>query len=199
MPSSERLGSPSAGADPAGDCPALDRLVDTLKTEFAANPCGPGAQKLLERYAAEHDDWRAFARWSEERYTRNLIARTDAFELLLLCWGAGQESPIHNHEDQNCWMGVLDGEIEEVRFAFPPSDGGAPVELSSQICRPGEVAFIRDELGLHLVRGAHGRAGVSLHLYAAPYDACNVYCPETGRVDRVALAYHSVRGELPAG
>ena len=180
------------------DCPALDALVEALRREFGRNPNGPGAARLLSDYAAQHDDWRALARWSEARYTRNLIALADEFELLLLCWGAGQESPIHNHEGQNCWMGVLDGRIEEIQYAFP-EDGAGPgplAELGSQVCAPGEVAFIRDEIGLHLVRGHAGRAGVSLHLYAAPYNACNVFCPETGTVERVQLAYHSVRGEL---
>jgi cysteine dioxygenase len=183
----------------SSDCPALDRLVEALTAEFRANANGPGAQRLLADYAASHDDWRGLARWSDARYTRNLVARDERFELLLLCWGAGQESPIHNHEDQNCWMGVLEGAIEEIRFAFPDQARVKPgplAELGSQVCRRGEVAFIRDEIGLHLVRGHRGRAGVSLHLYAAPYDACNVYCPDTGRVERTSLGYHSVRGEL---
>jgi cysteine dioxygenase len=178
-----------------GDRPALRALVGALRVEFAANPRGPGASALLGAYAASHDDWRGLVCWSEERYTRNLIARSDDFELLLLCWGPGQESPIHNHEGQNCWMGVLDGRIEEVQYAFPAS-AGPLAELGASVCDPGRVAFIHDEIGLHLVRGHAGRAAVSLHLYAAPYDACNVYCPRTGRVERIGLGYHSVRGEL---
>ncbi len=178
-------------------CPALDRLVAALGHCFEQDPRGGQAAALLAGYAEAEDDWRGLARWSEARYTRNLVARRERFELLLLCWGPGQESPIHNHEDQNCWMGVLDGEIEEVQYAFPRSGQLGPLDtLRSRVCTVGQVAFIRDEIGLHLVRGHRGQPGVSLHLYAAPYEACNVYCPETGRVERVRLGYHSVRGEL---
>jgi cysteine dioxygenase len=180
-------------------CPALDRLVSALEECFAGSPKGPGAAALLAGYAAAEDDWRRLARWSETRYTRNLVAHRADFELLLLCWGPGQESPIHNHENQNCWMGVLDGEIEEVQYAFPRPEQSGPLDaLRSRVCAVGQVAFIRDEIGLHLVRGYQGQPGVSLHLYAAPYEACNVYCPQTGRVERVRLGYHSVRGELVA-
>ncbi|MEM7310635.1 MAG: cysteine dioxygenase family protein [Planctomycetota bacterium] len=182
--------------EPAG-CTGLDALVEGLKKEFETNPRGPGAKALLSTYAAQHDDWRQFVHWSDERYTRNQIARTEAFELILLCWGEGQKSPIHNHEDRNCWMGVLEGQIEEVQYAFPTGEAGPLTELGSQVFRGGEVAFIRDEIGLHLVQ-AYAGPGVSLHLYAAPYDSCNVYCPETGRIERVHLSYHSIRGELVA-
>jgi len=183
-----------------GPCPDLDTLVSALEAEFAEHLQGQGVGALLASYAAGRADWRTCARWSTERYTRNLIARRDDFELLLLCWGPGQESPIHNHEEQSCWMAVLDGAIEEIQYAFPtPGQRGPLRTLRARVHQPGQVAFIRDEIGLHLVRGHAGRAGVSLHLYAAPYDACNVYCPETGTVERVQLAYHSIRGEPVAG
>jgi cysteine dioxygenase len=183
-----------------GPCPKLDALVSALEVELALRPRGPGVAALLESYAAGRADWPACATWSPARYTRNLIARRDDFELLLLCWGAGQESPIHNHEDQSCWMAVLEGEIEEVQYAFPaPSSRGPLSTLRARVYPPGEVAFIRDEIGLHRVRGHAGQRAVSLHVYAAPYEACNVYCPDTGKVERVRLAYHSIRGELVPG
>ena len=181
-------------------CPELDLLVGELEAAFAADPRCPSAPLSLGRYSGLGDDWRRLARWSEQRYTRNLIARRDDFELLLLCWGAGQESPVHNHENQSCWMAVLDGAIEEIQYAFPTPGHRGPLQtLRARTFQPGQVAFIRDEIGLHLVRGSEGRPAVSLHLYAAPYDACNVYCPETGKVERVRLAYHSIRGELVPG
>ena len=63
----------------------------------------------------------------------------------------------------------------------------------------GQVAFIHDDIALHLVRSAKAdRPAVSLHLYARPFDACNCYCPETGEVTRKELTNYSVRGELVA-
>lgn len=186
--------------DDSALCPELDALVSALERELSLRPRGPGVAALLESYAMGRPDWPTCATWSTARYTRNLIARRDDFELLLLCWGAGQESPIHNHEDQSCWMAVLEGEIEEVQYAFPePGKRGPLTTLRSRVYPPAEVAFIRDEIGLHLVRGHGGRPAVSLHVYAAPYEACNMYCPETGKVERVRLAYHSIRGELVPG
>ena len=181
--------------------PHLDALVEALRTDFAAEARGAGIADRLGRYAREHVDWRPWALFDEVSYTRNLVARDERFELMILCWGPGQVSPIHNHEGQDCWMAVLEGDIEEVRYPTPTQDAAGPLEPSgSQVFGRGQVAFIRDDIGLHLVRSAASdRGGVSLHLYAAPYDACNVYCPDTGRVTRRALVNHSVRGRVLAG
>ena len=55
---------------------------------------------------------------------------------------------------------------------------------------------IVDDIALHLIRPAAGQRGVSLHLYAAPYDHCNVYCPDTGEITRRKLSDYSHRGQL---
>ena len=179
--------------------PALDALVTELERAFAAgSPDGAAIAGLLREYAAREEDWRLFAFFSDEGYTRNLVHRAEEFELLILCWGPGQESPIHNHEGQDCWMGVLEGQIEELRYPTPDEVGtGPPEERGRASFGQGEVAFIRDDIGLHLVRsGQTDQPGVSLHLYAAPYDECSCYCPETGKITRKRFSNHSVRGRL---
>lgn len=179
---------------------ALDQLVRSLHEEFQGRARGARVTELLGTYARECQDWRAFALASPKHYTRNLVVREPRFELMILCWGPGQESAIHNHEGQDCWMAVLDGAIEEVRYPMPsPGESGALRVKSAQTFRPGQVAFIRDEMGLHLVRPpVGGSGGVTLHLYSSPYDACNVYCPETGQVTRKQLGHYSVRGQILA-
>jgi cysteine dioxygenase len=179
--------------------PALDRLVRALEEEFRGEPRGQRVVELLGEYAGKETDWREFALFSEAAYTRNLVERLERFELMILCWGREQESPIHNHEGQDCWMAVLAGDIEEVRFPWPSGERSPLRARGSLVYGPGQVGFIRDEIGLHLVRPAPvGSEGVTLHLYAAPYDECNCYSPETGAVTRRRLFHHSVRGRLLA-
>ncbi len=177
----------------------LDVLVRSLHDEFHGGARGGRIAELLGEYARARTDWRPFALFSDLHYTRNLVALEQRFELMILCWGPGQESPIHNHEGQDCWMAVLDGEVEEVRYPMPSEGQAGPLQPKAALrFAPGQVAFIRDEMGLHLVRPLRTSAagGVTLHLYAAPYDECNCYCPETGSVTRKKLGYHSVRGRI---
>jgi cysteine dioxygenase len=178
---------------------ALDALVRNLETEFRGPVRPARMSELLGEYARARTDWREFALFSSEHYTRNLVARAPRFELMILCWGPGQESPIHNHEGQDCWMAVLDGELEEVRYPMPAGDRAGPLTSTGTLrFGSGQVAFIRDEMGLHLVRPRGPSSGVSLHLYSEPYDECNCYCPDTGRVTRKRLRHHSARGEILA-
>jgi len=170
----------------------LDVLVDDLQREFARDARGTRVAQLLKQYAARAADWQAHALFDDGHYTRNGMARRDAFELLLLCWNGGQASPIHNHEGQHCWMAVLEGEVEEIQYALPAAGGPLSTGGTQRFAR-GQVAYIRDEIGLHLVRCGAAPRAVSLHVYARPFAACNVYCPETGLVTRRSLGYDSQR------
>jgi cysteine dioxygenase len=171
-------------------------LVGDLERELARDARGRGVAGLLGRYAGEHADWRDYALFDAAHYTRNLVERNARYELMVVCWGLGQESPIHNHAGQSCWMAVHEGELEEQHYR-PRANGAPGLELGQRrVFRPGEIAYIDDEIALHRVRPLPGGTGVSLHLYACPIDACNVYDPVSGAVVRRALAYHSVRGVL---
>jgi cysteine dioxygenase len=178
---------------------ALDAFVRSLEDEFRSHRRPARIAEVLGEYARANEDWTEFALFSQDHYTRNLVARNRDFELMILCWGAGQESPIHNHEGQDCWMAVLRGEMEEQRYEMPtPGEAGPLRAKSTYRFGKGQVAFIRDEMGLHLVRpAASSRAGgITLHVYAQPYDDCNCYCPETGLVTRKRLGHYSIRGRV---
>lgn len=178
---------------------AILALERPLLDEFGRDPKGSKIAQILSNYAREHACWRDFALFDASTYTRNLIARNEWFELLLLCWEEGQTSPIHNHAGQNCWMAVLEGEIEEEQFdcpgPFDPAQRGAlPVLRSSKRFAAPKVAFINDDIALHRVSLRTSTRGASLHVYSRPIDTCNVYDESTGSVVVRRLAYHSVRG-----
>lgn len=58
------------------------------------------------------------------RYTRNLVdAGNGKFNLMIICWGEGHGSAIHDHADSHCFMKMLQGELREIRYAWPQTDG----------------------------------------------------------------------------
>lgn len=175
--------------------PILD-LEARLEGEFQRDPKGPRVAQILGEYARTSEDWQRYALFGGPKYTRNLIARTENFELLLLCWNGGQSSPIHNHAGQNCWMTVLEGEIEEVQYSVPrPAHSGPLVPNSTRSYLPGKVTFINDDIALHLIRPMHGRRGASLHLYSRPIETCTLYDEHTGALVARRMAYDSIRGQ----
>lgn len=179
--------------------PILSLQLDLVR-EFERDVRGAHVARILGAYIAAQDDWRRYAMFTPETYTRNLVARNEHFEMLILCWSENQSSPIHNHAGQNCWMAVLEGTIEETLYSPPTGmDAGPLTARNTKQYSPGGVAFINDDIALHRVRPAGGGRGVSLHLYSKPIDVCNVYDEATGRVVQNSLVYHSVEGIVSAG
>ncbi len=42
--------------------------------------------KIIKALTIPFSEFEKYATWNKERYTRNCISRTAAFELILLCW-----------------------------------------------------------------------------------------------------------------
>jgi cysteine dioxygenase len=177
--------------------PSIQDLVRRIDAELAGRSRGSGVAGLLEQYAGEAADWERYARFLPDVYARNLVRGGDDYELIVICWQDGQRSPVHDHAGQRCWMSVLDGTIRERIFDRPAAQ--RPLALrSSRALQRGQVGYITDEVGLHEIHPEGGRA-ISLHLYAKPIRTCQVFCPDTGRIDQRRLTYHSVQGEAAVG
>lgn len=177
---------------------ALNALVSELEDVFARDPKGAAVPALLEAYARENACWRSYALFKDDCYARNLVARSGAFELLVICWKAGQVSPIHDHQGQRCWMTVLDGSMRERHFRQASPAGSGLVPGLERVFEVGSVAYISDEIALHDIGPAGGEDGVTLHLYARPIGECNIFDFESGEVTLRGLVYHSVDG-VPQG
>jgi cysteine dioxygenase len=178
--------------------PIHDLMTD-LDRDLLAGAKGAGIVPLLEAYARDHDDWRHYARHAPDRYTRNLVGRSELFELMVICWREEHVSPIHDHDGQRCWMVVLEGTMQETLFDLStPSASGTEAPLRTRSTRslePGQVCYITDDIALHEIRPLHG-PGVSLHLYANPIATCRTFDPATGRSRSRVLRYDSIEGEL---
>lgn len=139
--------------------------------------------------------------FSGEHYTRNLIHKTEHFELIALCWDIGQKSPIHNHRDQKCWMAMPYGKLQIHNFEMIRKDSSNNFcELKSS----GQVLLDREhpqnvdpEDPIHQVLNLpsfHSRA-VSLHIYSRPYETCEVYDLKEKRYQDVLLINTSEYGK----
>jgi|SRR3989344_83549 len=151
-----------------------------------------GITDIFKKFTIDADTCRAHCFWDKEHYTRNLIRRNPEYELLILCWGPGQVSPIHNHEKQDCWMYVVSGSFEEKRFDF---EKNKLRYRDSFFLEEGKFSFINDDIGLHRICNAKEKPGITLHLYSKPIDYCNVYSEEATVIERKTLKYDSIHGK----
>jgi len=140
--------------------------------------------------------------FASDHYTRNLIHKTDLFELIAICWDIGQKSAIHNHRDQNCWMAAAYGKVMVHNFRLvrkDPATGFCELESTTQfVIDPASPQEVDPTEPIHQVVNAttfNSRA-VTLHVYSRPFDTCEVYDLKEKHYQDVQLANTSEFGVL---
>jgi cysteine dioxygenase len=133
--------------------------------------------------------------WCSGRYTRNLVHRDAAFELIAICWEKDARSAIHDHADSDCAFVLQTGSItcENFRVSYPDGFDGAPCDLrhtSTRTLREGEIDMRSGHLSVHRVGACDGRA-VTLHVYAKPIETCRQF-DEDG-TSRVAYSHYDTK------
>jgi len=120
------------------------------------------------------DDLRPFIRFADDRYQRNLMHAGTAYEALVLCWKAGQRSPIHDHRGSSCAFRVITGLASETRFER--STEGLIYPLGTQVHSSGVVRASFDN-DIHQVSNLQPRGHdlVTFHIYSPPLRVCNVF------------------------
>lgn len=170
----------------------IPQLIDYLN-----NADFQGYKKVAGLLNIPLEDWAPYALFSEEKYTRNCVARTEAYELVLLCWEPGQITPVHCHNDQECWVHVVQGNFVEQRYRS--KEDNAPLSPDQELHLMTErTSYMNDGMGYHLLKNSAEGRSMSLHLYAAPIDRCRIYNEELTQFEWRELSYHSMNGELVA-
>src|SRR5271169_2880451 len=77
---------------------------------------------FLRRNPVDPDTLAPYLCWDAQHYTRNLIDKTELYELLAICWEVGMKSSIHNHQGQNCWMAAPIGRLAVQNYHLHSED-----------------------------------------------------------------------------
>lgn len=99
----------------------LPDLISALHREFETNYVNiEMVNHLMLSYKSNPKEWRKYAKFDRYTYTRNLVdAGNGKFNLLILCWGEGHSSSVHDHADSHCFMKMLKGDLREKRYQYP--------------------------------------------------------------------------------
>jgi len=179
----------------------VDRIpaaVQLRKTEnIEPGTLNDPVAQLFERSDLRQQTWQKYAIFDDTKpYTRNLISTDhETYTLLLLCWNPEQESPIHDHPCDGCWLRVLEGDIREVRY-------DQQLDRISEIdFQKGGLSYITDNVGYHKVGNPTQTPAVTLHLYAPPFESCRCWYSDKAdplKPTKGKNANHSEYGVLKA-
>ena len=103
-------------------CHTLASLLDFLKKNVVGSSHTNHDVRHVSRAVAQWyprpTEYQKYVHWNKENpkaYTRNLIFHNDNMDVILMCWPAGSQSTIHDHDESSCWVVVVEGEAHEVR------------------------------------------------------------------------------------
>ena len=149
----------------------ISQLVDALYS------CSMGIfdyQEVMESAELTPSDIAYAASWSAEGYTRNVLERNEDFELILICWEPGQETPIHDHNHQRGWVRMIDGQLTEEVFDAPEADA-KPTLKSQKTMEPPSFSYLSENVGIHRLKNTANTRSISVHLYVKPLEQATVY------------------------
>ncbi|XP_018952807.1 cysteine dioxygenase type 1 [Cyprinus carpio] len=180
----------------------LQDLIQALHEIFESDRVNvEEVQSIMESYESKPHEWMKYARFDQYRYTRNLVDEGNGkFNLMILCWGEGHGSSIHDHTDSHCFMKLLQGQLKETLFDWPDRKlQGGMQQKSQRVLLENQCAYINDSLGLHRVENvSHTETAVSLHLYSPPFQTCQTFDQRTGHRNTVKMTFWSRFGERTA-
>ena len=169
---------------------SLPKLIEVLKTDYSVvNPAR--MQNILDRVVLATDDVQPHTLFSENRYARNLVYKDRRFEVMVMCWKAGQRSSIHDHAGSLGGIRILKGELTECLFGRAANGmikSLSSAEYAIEQTRVEETSLIHQISNL---QAENGKA-VSIHIYIPPLVRMNVYSLEDPAVRNILPQYFSL-------
>ena len=149
---------------------------------------GNGALDLPERFKAPRPDC----------YARRLLYQdpADRFTTVVMTWGPGQGTPVHDHGGLWCVEGVVEGRMQVTQYdvrrdgdMFDVNPIGAPMAAGV-----GSAGRLIPPTDYHVLANAQTDAtSITLHVYGGNLTGCRIFTPDvSGRyVESVrTLTYH---------
>ena len=122
----------------------------------------------------------AFRRPRPESYARRLLHRDPAtgWTAVVMTWGPGQGTLLHDHAGIWCVEGVVEGEMEVVQYELASEVEGryrfAPRGRVRAL--PGSSGALIPPFEYHVLKNAlPGATSVTLHVYGGEMDHCHVF------------------------
>ena len=112
---------------------------------------------------------------------------------MLVCWPPHISAPIHGHEGEKCWARVQTGELKICNYVEKNRDPLSLEKIQEFECPPG---FLDGPAEIHSVENLSDSFATSLHIYAKPYEECELFDTERGTVTKAKMDYHSIDSVL---
>ena len=155
------------------ECSGLTGLVDWLDSIDRR----PGLKELdnhLSNLEVNLAALKGCIGYADDGYQRNVIKKSEHYELVAICWTPGQDTPIHDHVGSDCAFLIVDGVSTET--IYETDNQGLARPINTRHYQPGEVCAA-EEPDIHRVSNDTDSELVNLHVYTPPLHAYKIYAP----------------------
>lgn len=153
----------------------VKELLNSLDKEF---PLSNAMFKYaLEQTEIKMEDVEEFIEFGNFTYKRNFMHHGNGYDALILCWGNGQRSPIHDHKGSRCGVKVICGTATETVFKWSPNKLLFPTtSIEYESGKLGESVVSEDE-DIHQISNLqpYPEQLITLHIYSPPLLRMNTY------------------------
>ncbi len=167
--------------------PLIDRLCEAVRLKDV-NAIGERIKNDLESFIPNEGLIlpERFRKVKPESYARRLLYSDPelGFTALVMTWGPGQRTALHDHAGIWCVEGVLEGEMEVIRYELME-------EGEDGLCQFAERGAVKATAGTagalippfehHVLANARpDQASLTLHVYGGEMTHCDIFQPVEG-------------------
>ena len=170
-------------------CPGLDGLIARLDRSVEAG----SPQAITAAVKADLETIlggrqlalpESFTRPRPDHYARRLLHRDPRgrYTAIVMTWGPGQGTAVHDHGGLWCVEGVVDGEIAVTQYLVQQDNDGyyRVTPIGSLLAGTGSAGRLIPPTDHHVLANARpAKASVTLHVYGGDLDDCKVFLPAT--------------------
>lgn len=130
-------------------------------------------------------------RTAGECYGRHLLYGDPlgAFEVVVMTWGPGQGTPVHDHGGIWCVEGVIEGVVDVTRYDLVQMVGAGRARMESiEVIHAGlgECGALIPPVEYHRIANPYDKPAITVHVYGGRMRTCRVFDEEESGVYRVA-------------
>jgi len=175
----ERLDAAVDAGDPVNVAQEVKHVLqDTLRCD---------ALSLPDRYRGTRAD----------TYARRLLYRDPSgrYTIVVMAWGAGQRTALHDHAGIWCVECVVDGQMEVTQYDLVSNseDRYQFAERTRVHAGRGSAGCLIPPFEYHVLSNLAEQPSITMHVYGGEMDHCHVFEPAgdgSYRRHTKALAYH---------
>jgi len=110
--------------------------------------------------------------YAERGYQRNIIKKTEHYEIVAITWRTGQGTDIHDHIGSDCAFLIVEGTATETIYEL--SDNNLAKPIGVRCYGLGDVCTA-NEPDIHRISNETDKNLINIHIYMPPLSEFSIY------------------------